>query len=134
MILYVYCIDLVTRIPKHIHFPFYDFSTIYYKFSKFQPNYTKKKKKNHKGQTLCAKAPTVSSNQPAGHQALFDTIHVSKRFTLGILEKFLLQSSSFFYLCIERVEGGVGEARGRPAAWAGSQGRWLGWGPLGCRQ
>ena len=50
MILYVYCIELVTRIPKHIHFPFYDFSTIYYEFPSIQPitkiNKTPKKKKD----------------------------------------------------------------------------------------
>jgi hypothetical protein len=34
-ILGLYCKDLLSRIPKHLHFPFYDFSAIYYEFSKF---------------------------------------------------------------------------------------------------
>jgi len=34
--------DLLTRIPKHLHFLFYDFSTIYYEFWKFQPFFSKR--------------------------------------------------------------------------------------------
>jgi len=53
MILYVYYIELVTRIPKYIHFPFYDFCTIYYKFPNIQPiteiNKTLKKEKGSLG-------------------------------------------------------------------------------------
>ena len=49
------------------------FSMIYYELLKFEPNYTKKKKKNHIRQTLCAKAPGLLLNQPLVHQALWVT-------------------------------------------------------------
>ena len=53
MILYIYCIELVRRIPKHIHFPFYDFFTIYYEFLSIQSiteiNKTPKKEKGSLG-------------------------------------------------------------------------------------
>ena len=45
-ILYVHCVDLLMWSPTKLDFPFYDFSVIYYVFSKIQPKYIKKKKTN----------------------------------------------------------------------------------------
>jgi hypothetical protein len=45
-ILCFYCIDLLTRIPKHLYLLFYDFSTIYYVFSKIEPVICLKKRLN----------------------------------------------------------------------------------------
>ena len=70
MILYVYYIELVTRIPKYIHFPFYDFCTIYYKFPNIQPiteiNKTLKKEKGSLGPKRPSLAWSSGQGSPSG--------------------------------------------------------------------
>jgi hypothetical protein len=46
--LYIHCIDLLMRSAKKLDFPFYDFSVIYYNFSKIQP-------KQQQQQAFCPK-------------------------------------------------------------------------------
>ena len=61
----MYCIDLVVWSVTKLVWHFSKFSTISYEFLKFQLIYTKKKKENHKRQTLCTEAPELFVNKPA---------------------------------------------------------------------
>jgi hypothetical protein len=113
--LYIHCIHLVMRIPEHIHFPFYDFSMIYYELSKLQLDYGIRKRENHIIQTLWAKVPEFFTNQPASSS----TIHVSHEIYIGNPRKAsILTPRSFFFFLRTKSRGSkaeaVGEAETRP--------------------
>ena len=58
-------------------------------FQSFSRLIIKEKEKNLIGQTLCAKAPWISLNQPVVQHTLCITIHMSHGFALGTLDLFL---------------------------------------------
>ena len=87
MILHVYCIELVTRISKHIHFPFYDFSTIYYEFPSIQPiteiNKTPKKEKRSLGPKRPSSTRSSGQGSPAQPKAADPVQHGAEESHMG---------------------------------------------------